>query len=61
MGLSEEEVTGLQLHGGSLENGMEREVRLVAEKRHRVQALCSSREKHSNHRGRHTSDRGEKG
>lgn len=47
MGLSEEEVTGLQLHRGSLENGMEREVRLVAGKRPRVQAVCGSGNKHS--------------
>lgn len=47
MGLSEEEVTGLQLHRGSLENGMEREVRLVAEKRPGVQAVCGSGNKHS--------------
>lgn len=54
MGLSEEEVRGLQLHRGSLENGMEREVRLVAGKRPRVQAVCGSGNKHS------ITDRGEK-
>lgn len=42
MGLSEKEVTGLPLHRGSLEDGMEKEVRLVAEKRHRLRGAAET-------------------
>lgn len=34
------------MHGGSLENGMNKEVRLVAEKRHRTQAASDRGDKH---------------